>query len=152
VPVQHPDAQRDAGQRLCRPGGRLIPPGAADEPRGKGAGPTAAEGVRYAYRWIEPPGNAAPVDDYVFLDAEEHELGRSSQVTTYDPRPRFWYRQAAERGQLYISEPDVFAVLDLIGFTVAAPFYADGKVAGVAAADITMDGLSEYLAARRISP
>jgi len=49
-------------------------------------------------------------------------------------------------------DPDVFAALGLIGFTVAAPFYADGKIAGVAAADITLDGLSEYLSENKISP
>ena len=42
--------------------------------------------------------------------------------------------------------------MGLIGFTVAAPFYADGKIAGVAAADITLDGLSEYLSENKISP
>ena len=40
----------------------------------------------------------------------------------------------------------------MIGVTVAAPFYADGKLAGVAAADITLGGLGAYLAERKISP
>jgi len=35
---------------------------------------------------------------------------------------------------------------------VAQPFYADGKVAGVAAIDITLDGLGEFLAERKVSP
>ena len=51
-----------------------------------------------------------------------------------------------------ISDPDVFAALGLIGFTVAAPFIRDGKLAGVAAIDITLTGLGEYLAERKISP
>ena len=35
------------------------------------------------------------------------------------------------------ADPEVFAALGLIGFTVAAPIYADGQVTGVAAADKT---------------
>ena len=51
-----------------------------------------------------------------------------------------------------ISDPDVFATLGLIGFTVAAPFYSSGKLQGVAAIDMTLAGLGEYLAERKISP
>jgi adenylate cyclase len=109
-------------------------------------------GVKYAYRWIEPPGGSTPVDHYLFLDEEHHPLDSSEQTTTYDPRTRLWYRQTAKDGELIISDPDIFAALGLIGFTVAAPIYNDGKIAGVAAADITLDGLSQYLSERKISP
>jgi adenylate cyclase len=51
-----------------------------------------------------------------------------------------------------VSDVDVFATLGLVGFTVGAPFYVDGALRGVAAADITLDGLSTYLAERKISP
>jgi len=110
------------------------------------------EGVRYAFRWIDPPSGPTPIDRYVFLDANEMELGRSEQATSYDPRRRLWYRMAVEQGSLVITDPDVFAALELIGFTVAAPFYADGKIAGVAAADITLNGFSESLSEHKISP
>jgi adenylate cyclase len=110
------------------------------------------EGVKYAYRWIEPPKASTPVDHYAFLDASEKELAKSDQATTYDPRTRFWYRLTAREDSLVITDPDVFAALGLIGFTVAAPFHAGGKVVGIAAIDLTLDGLSEYLAERKISP
>jgi adenylate cyclase len=110
------------------------------------------EGVKYAYRWIEPPKATTPVDRYAFLDANEKELARSDQATSYDPRTRFWYRLTAREDSLVITDPDVFAALGLIGFTVAAPFHAGGKVVGIAAIDLTLDGLSEYLAERKISP
>ena len=110
-------------------------------------------GTQYAYRWIEPPNGAQPVDHYLFLDDNQRELGRSDQATTYDPRPRFWYRKTAQAGGVYVTEPDVFAALGLVGFTVAAPFYtADGKLLGVAGADITLDGLSDFLSEHKISP
>jgi adenylate cyclase len=110
------------------------------------------QGSKYAYRWIDRSKGAAPVDHYVLLDATEAEIGTSDEATSYDPRPRLWYRRTVEEKSLLITDPDVFAALGLIGFTVAAPFYADGKIAGVAAADITLDGLSEYLSENKISP
>ena len=109
-------------------------------------------GTRYADRWIDRPRNAAPVDHYVFLDADRRELGTSEQTTAYDPRTRLWYRTAQETRGMSVSDVDVFATLGLVGFTVGAPFYADGRLLGVAAADITLDGLSDYLSERKISP
>ena len=82
-------------------------------------------------------------------------------ITRWAPRSRLrptthgralWYRQTVEDDKLIITDPEVFAALGLIGFTVAAPIYTDGKVTGVAAADITLDGLSQFLSERKISP
>jgi len=109
-------------------------------------------GTRYADRWITPQRASAPVDHYLFLDADRRELGSSEQTTSYDPRARLWYQTAQQTGALSVSDVDVFAALGLVGFTVGAPFYVDGKLQGVAAADITLDGLSDYLAERKISP
>ncbi|MBM3649935.1 MAG: hypothetical protein FJX11_19315 [Alphaproteobacteria bacterium] len=110
------------------------------------------EGTRYAYRWVVPKAGGPNDDHYLFLDADLKELGRSEQRTSYDPRARLWYRSAAEAGAETISDPDIFATLGLIGFTIAAPFYSGGKLLGVAAVDITLAGLGEYLAERKISP
>ncbi|HVC51213.1 MAG TPA: adenylate/guanylate cyclase domain-containing protein [Stellaceae bacterium] len=109
-------------------------------------------GVKYAYRWIAPEPGSKPLDHYIFLDEQHTQIGTTAQPTTYDPRPRLWYRQTAENHKLIITDPEVFAALGLIGFTIAAPIYTDGKVTGVAAADITLDGLSQFLAERKISP
>lgn len=109
--------------------------------------------ARYADRWIDAvPRGTAPIDHYLFLDAQRKEVGKSEQVTAYDPRARLWYRMTQQAGKPVITDPDVFAALGLIGFTVAAPIFHDGKMLGVAAADITLDGLSEYLVERKISP
>src|SRR5581483_2759022 len=109
------------------------------------------KGVKFAYRWINPPGNSPPIDHYLFLDSNHDELGSSEQETTYDPRPRLWYRKTVQVGRIYITDPDLFAALGLIGFTIADPIKVDGKVVGVAAADMTLNGLSAYLAASKIS-
>ncbi|MBV8187574.1 MAG: hypothetical protein JO339_10065 [Alphaproteobacteria bacterium] len=108
--------------------------------------------AKYAYRWVATKPGAGLVDHYEFLDANLKELGVSEQASTYDPRVRLWYQSARQAHATTISDPDIFAALGLIGFTVAAPFYVDGKLQGVAAIDITLDGLGAYLAQRKISP
>lgn len=109
--------------------------------------------ARYAFRWIAAsPRGVAPTDHYLFLDAQQKEVGKSDQVTAYDPRARMWYRMTQQAGGPIITDPDVFAALGLIGFTVAAPIFQDGKLLGIAGADITLDGLSDYLSERKISP
>ena len=110
------------------------------------------KGAKFAYRWIDLKEGEGSIDHYVFLDANGQGLGASQQVTAYDPRTRAWYRNTVAAGTTYITDPDVFAALGLIGFTVAAPFSAEGEIRGVVAIDFTLDGLSTYLAERKISP
>lgn len=109
-------------------------------------------GSLYAYRWLASKPGSPTIDHYLFLDASQKELGGTEEATTYDPRTRLWYRSAERAGTTMISDPDIFAALGLIGFTVAAPFYANGRLQGVAAADITLDGLGSYLSERQVSP
>jgi adenylate cyclase len=108
--------------------------------------------TRYAYRTMSAMGSAGRSDRYVFLNGGGKEIGSVSGPTTYDPRARFWYRTAVAAGTVVISDPDIFAVLGLIGITVAAPFKVDDQVRGVVTIDITLEGMAEYLAERRISP
>ena len=110
-------------------------------------------GTRFSYHWLAyPNGGGGAVDHNVFLDAEGRGLGAQEAPTAYDPRNRMWYRATAEASGLYITDPDVFATLGLIGFTVAQPFSKDGEVRGVVAIDITLDGLSQYVSEHRVSP
>ena len=109
-------------------------------------------GVEYAYRWIEPRQGPAAIDHYTFLDAEHTPIGTSEQPTNYDPRARLWYQQAKTEDRVVVTDPELFAALGLFGFTVAAPIKDGDKTVGVAAADITFDGLSHFLAERKISP
>jgi adenylate cyclase len=110
------------------------------------------KGTKFAYRWIDLKQGEGSIDHYVFLGADGESLGASQQVTAYDPRTRAWYRDTVAAGTTYITDPDVFAALGLIGFTVAAPFSAEGELKGVFAIDFTLEGLSSYLAERKISP
>ena len=106
--------------------------------------------VKYAYRWIEADGKPL-IDRYSFLNAKDQPIGTSEAPTLYDPRSRLWYQQTVSEHQLIITDPEVFAALGLIGFTIAAPIYNDGRITGVAAADLTLDGLSQFLAEHKIS-
>ena len=109
-------------------------------------------GTQFADRWIANPPGQGRMDRYVFRDANGQDLGTAQGVTDYDPRLRMWYIETKHSGGLFITDPDVFAVLGLIGFTVAQPFYKEGEVKGVVAADLTLEGLSQYIAEHRISP
>ncbi len=109
-------------------------------------------GSSFASRVIDPAKGAPLLDRYVFFDRDGKELGRLDEPTAYDPRTRGWYRWTVQEGKLHVTDPDVFATLGLVGFTVAQPFFAAGKLAGVAAIDITLDGLGQYLAERKVSP
>ena len=109
-------------------------------------------GVKDAFRWIDPSDGKAAIDHYTYLDGTAQPIGTSEAPTSYDPRARAWYQQAVAERRLLITDPEVFAALGLIGFTIAAPIFDHGKIAGVAAADITLDGLSSFLAEHKISP
>ena len=109
-------------------------------------------GTRFAYRWIEPKPGTELIDHYQFLDDKGETLGTVEGATRYDPRRRMWYQESVESGGLFITDPDAFAALGLIGFTVAEPFATEGEVQGAVAADLTLDGLSEYISEHRISP
>jgi adenylate cyclase len=107
------------------------------------------KGAVFASRFVE---GSPSTDRYVFFDKEGRNLGEQSAPTAYDPRTRGWYRHTVAAGGLFVTEPDVFAALGLIGFTIAQPVSDNGKLVGVVAIDITLDGLSQYLAQRKVSP
>ncbi|SHM66568.1 adenylate/guanylate cyclase domain-containing protein [Roseibium suaedae] len=110
------------------------------------------EGTTFAHRWIVPDGNGAFDETYEFLNADNQVTGRSQADSTYDPRKRLWYEVTKAADRLTISDPDLFATLSLVGFTIAAPIYWNEQFSGIVAIDLTLDGLSSYLAERRVSP
>lgn len=107
-------------------------------------------GSQFARRSVRPQDEG--IETYVFQGANGEILGRSSGSTPYDPRKRRWYQVTQANGALTISDPEFFAALSLVGFTIAAPFDWEGSTAGVVAIDLTLDGLSRYLADRTVSP
>ncbi len=121
---------------------------------------------------IEIQGKLPPVGTAVRRPVDHAATRRSPRSTTIcsstktarnwaapsRPRPTIRVRAcgivtAQQSGELSVSDVDVFAALGLVGFTVGAPFYVDGGAAWSSPpADITLDGLSNYLSERKISP
>lgn len=110
------------------------------------------EGCVFARRWMEPQSDGSIQETYVFLDKDNQPLGTSVDQTSYDPRKRPWYQVTKTADSLTISDPDLFATLSLVGFTIAAPIRFQQNLGGIVAIDLTLDGLSSYLALRKVSP
>jgi adenylate cyclase len=106
----------------------------------------------YAYRWLDRSLSANPLDTFSFRDKQDKEIGVSQVPAIYDPRLRDWYKDAAIRKSTSLSTPYIFSSSGLPGITIASPFYKDGVLTGVVAVDITLDNLSQFLAARVVSP
>lgn len=106
----------------------------------------------YAYRWLDRSVPANPVDTFSFRDKKDIEVGVSQVAAVYDPRLRDWYKDAAIKKGTALSTPYIFSSSGLPGITIASPFYKDGALSGVVAVDITLDNLSQFLAARVVSP
>jgi adenylate cyclase len=106
----------------------------------------------FAARWLDRTVAANPVDTFSFRDKLDNEIGTSQVAAVYDPRLRDWYKDAAIKKSTALSTPYIFSSSGLPGITIAAPFYKQGTIAGVVAVDITLDNLSQFLAARLVSP
>jgi adenylate cyclase len=109
----------------------------------------------FGYRWLDrsiQASSSVVFDKFIFQNAENAVLASSQALATYDPRQRDWYKDAAISKKVTMSQPYVFSASGLPGITIAAPFYTDGKIAGVVGADITLDNLSQFLANRVVSP
>ena len=109
-------------------------------------------GTRFARRTVVPLGTGDGVESYAFETGDGEPLGQSQGTNPYDPRVRHWYQVTQQADGLTVSNPDLFAALSLVGFTIAAPLDWNESFAGVVAIDLTLDGLSRYLAERLVSP
>ncbi|MEP3430462.1 MAG: adenylate/guanylate cyclase domain-containing protein [Roseibium sp.] len=109
------------------------------------------DGTTFAHRWIIPNPEGGSDETYEFLGADNQGTGTSRAASSYDPRKRLWYRVTKAADTLTISDPDLFATLSLVGFTIAAPIYWEDQLSGIVAIDLTLDGLSSYLAGRKVS-
>ena len=75
-------------------------------------------------------------------------LAREQRAADYDPRERPWYRGAFQPGASAITDPYVFKVAALIGYTVRAPF-TQGR-GGIAAGDILLTETDAFLRSQRL--
>lgn len=107
-------------------------------------------GTRYVHRVIARDGIGQRREFLHFLGPAGNSLGLREGVPDFDPRTRPWYGTALESGRREVTEPYGFASLSTLGITVSHRF--EGPVAGVFGLDMTLDGLSDFLAVQEVSP
>ncbi|MBF0588821.1 MAG: hypothetical protein HQL53_06825 [Magnetococcales bacterium] len=83
---------------------------------------------------------------------------RKDPIKVYDPRVRGWYKRATNRqrqiwADVYVWE-DKFKgkVMHQLGITVSTPVRSNGVTVGVAAIDIVLETISNFLSEIKISP
>ncbi len=87
---------------------------------------------------------------YTVFDFYDKDLKVVRQETIadskYDPRSRPWYIGAKAAGKTFWTEPYIFFENGKTGITVSCPVYnRDRSIRGIISADITLDGLSEFI-------
>lgn len=108
-------------------------------------------GTRYVHRVIARDATGQRREFLHFLGPAGNSLGlREEGAPDFDPRTRPWYGTALESGRREVTEPYGFASLSTLGITVSHRF--EGQVAGVFGLDMTLDGLSDFLAVQGVSP
>ena len=69
-------------------------------------------------------------------------FGEDGKVISYDPRTRFWYKQAVEAGGVVFSDLEVDATTGEMSVVCAVPVYGpDGQVAGVVGTDLFLHAM-----------
>ena len=104
--------------------------------------------MAYGFRWIS---KERTVDSYIFVNEKGEKIDTSTKATDYDARTRPWFKEAVAKKKLILTEPYIFSTTGLPGLTVAAPFFSKSEIAGVVAADISLDSISKFLLSQSIS-
>lgn len=61
----------------------------------------------------------------------------------YDPVQRGWYKQAAEAGEVIVTDPYWDVLTNQMCTTIAAPIYVDGELIGVIGLDVTLGTVTD---------
>ena len=110
-------------------------------------------GAEYALRVIDRK-NGGYSDVWSYVKRDGTVLGQeTSNQLNYDPRPRPWYKDAIRTRGLILSDLLVYTSNRQPGVTAAAPIFAkDGRVIGAAAANISTNQISDFLAHLDLGP
>lgn len=95
-----------------------------------------------------PPGGSSRQRFTYYLSPDLTVLAQEQRAADYDPRERPWYRGAFEPGASAITDPYVFKVAALIGYTVRAPFTQERR--GIAAGDILLAETDTFLRSQKL--
>jgi adenylate cyclase len=94
------------------------------------------------------PGETSRTRFTFYLASDLSIIREEDHAADYDPRERPWYTDAFKPGASAITEPYMFKLANLIGYTVRAPF-AEGR-RGVVAGDILLADTEAYLQSQRL--
>ncbi len=105
------------------------------------------EGAEFALRVIDRKGGKY-TDVWTYVTKGGKVVGEeTSNQLNYDPRPRPWYKDAIATKGLIWSDLLVYTSNKQPGITAAYPiFAADGRVIGAAAANVSTNQMSNFLA------
>lgn len=117
-------------------------------PRARAAIDAPADAVFRLNIIEKQPGDQSRTRFTFYLAADLTVVREENRTAEYDPRERPWYKDAFKPGASAITEPYVFKVGNLIGYTVRAPF-PEGR-RGVAAGDILLSDTEAYLRSQRL--
>jgi len=104
--------------------------------------------MAYGLRWI---AKERTVDSYIFVNEKGERVGTSTKATDFDARTRPWFKEAVAKKKTTITDPYIFSTTGLPGVTVSTPFFSKSEIAGVVAADISLDTISKFLTSQSIS-
>ncbi|KDV03994.1 methyl-accepting chemotaxis protein [Aeromonas caviae] len=71
-------------------------------------------------------------------------------TANYDPRARPWYQSADKAGKLIVTPPYVSVTMQQMVVTLAEPVSHQGRVIGVAGADLSLDALIDEVLAMKV--
>jgi len=98
---------------------------------------------------IDTPKDGGPRRRFTsYLSSDLKVLAQEQREADYDPRVRPWYQDAFQPEAGAITEPYVFEIANLIGYTVRAPF-TQGR-GGVVAGDILLTDADAFLRSQRL--
>lgn len=109
----------------------------------------APEGSQYAVRRVQRTEKGERTDRYVFLDRRFRPMGQRDQPVKMTPTERPWFKLAAAKGALAVTDAYLFKTTGELGITVAAPL-SDNL--GVMATDISLQAVDDFLASLRLTP
>ncbi|MXQ12634.1 adenylate/guanylate cyclase domain-containing protein [Microvirga makkahensis] len=95
-----------------------------------------------------PAGETSRIRFTSYLSSDLAILAQDHRTADYDPRERPWYRDAFLPGAGPITEPYVFKLANLIGYTVRAPFPQGRR--GVVAGDILLTETDAFLRSQKL--
>ena len=83
----------------------------------------------------------------LFVDdrAGEYFDENGEVIKIFDAPSRPWFKGAAAAGGIYFTGLERDSFTDYVGVVCACPVYCDGELVAVAAADIFLDSMSEYI-------